>query len=76
MATTTRRKRKIPLPPSGPEVEYVTREEGIAILDRQARKRLGMSGEEFVRRFQAGEIEDTDRSDVILVAMLIPFADE
>jgi hypothetical protein len=57
-------------------VDWITREEGIAILDRQARKYLGMSGEEFVRRYRAGEIEDPDRSDVVALSMLLPFADE
>ena len=38
-------------------------------------KYLGMSGDEFVRRYRAGEIEDADRSDVIRVAMLIPLAE-
>jgi hypothetical protein len=56
-------------------VIWVSREEGLAILDRQARKYLGMSGEEFVRKYRAGEI-DEDCSDVSRVAMLIPFADE
>lgn len=56
-------------------VKYVTRREGIEILDRQARKYLGMSGEEFVRKYRAGEIEDADRSDVLLVSMLIPLAE-
>ncbi len=54
--------------------EYVSQREGAAILDQQARTLLGMSGEEFVRRYRAGEIEDADRSDVLCVAMLIPLA--
>jgi hypothetical protein len=57
-------------------VDWITREEGIAILDRQARKYLGISGEEFVRKYRAGEIEDPDRSEVMRVSILIPFADE
>lgn len=54
---------------------YVTRRRGKAILDRQAKKYLGMSGQEFVRRYRAGEIEDADRSDVARVAMLIPMSE-
>jgi hypothetical protein len=53
-------------------VKYVSRAEACRILDRQARKYLGMSGEEFVRRWRAGEIEEPDRSEVLRVAMLIP----
>jgi len=56
-------------------IRYVTHLEGIEILDRQARKYLGMSGDEFVRRYRSGEIDDPDRSDVIRVAMLIPLAE-
>ncbi|HEY7034198.1 MAG TPA: hypothetical protein VH482_22860 [Thermomicrobiales bacterium] len=57
-------------------IRWISREEGIAILDRQARKSLGMSGEEFVRKYRAGEIEDPDRSEVMRVSILIPYADE
>jgi hypothetical protein len=55
---------------------HVSATEGKAILDRQARKYLGMSGEEFVRKYRAGEIEDTDRTDVLRVAMLISLAEQ
>ena len=57
------------------EVDYVSRNEAIQILDRQARTYLGISGEEFVRRYRAGEIEDPDRTEVILLATLIPLTD-
>jgi hypothetical protein len=56
-------------------VEYVTREEGIAILDRQARKYFNMSGEEFARRYRAGALEDMHDPKVDVVAILIPLAD-
>lgn len=36
----------------------LTREETLEHFDAQARKRLGMSGEEFVRRLDAGEFHD------------------
>lgn len=52
----------------------VTLEEGKKVLDDQARKYLGMSGEEFLERYEAGTIEDPDRSEVVRVSMLIPFA--
>ncbi len=59
-----------------PDVYYISREEGIRRLDERAREYLGMSGEEFVRRYRAGEIEDSSRSDVIRVAMAIRFAEQ
>lgn len=55
-------------------VRYVSRSEGAKLVDRQAKKYLGMSGAEFVRRYEAGEIDDPDRAEVRRVAMLIPFA--
>ena len=55
------------------KVIELTREEGIAMFNRQARERLGMSGEEFLRKWEAGEIEDPDRNDVMMMVMMIPF---
>lgn len=57
-------------------IKYVSRHEGRAILDRQARKYLNMSGEEFVRDYRAGRIADPNRSEVRRVAMLIPLAEQ
>ena len=59
-----------------PGVRYISREEGIERLDRAARKWLGMSGEEFVRRYRAGEIPDPDRSEVIRLSILMEYAEE
>lgn len=51
----------------------VSREEGRAVLDRQARQYLGMSGEEFARAWEAGELDQrADRPEVMRVAMLLP----
>ena len=58
-----------------PDVYYISREEGIRRLDERAREYLGMSGEEFVRRYRAGEIEDPDRTDVIVLAMMIEWTE-
>jgi len=46
------------------------------MLDEQARGRLGVSAEEFLRRWDAGEYAagEHDRPDVAVVAMLIPLA--
>ncbi len=59
-----------------PGIKYVSRAQGVNILDRQARKYLGMSGPEFVRKYRAGEIEDRDHTDVARVALLIPLAEQ
>jgi hypothetical protein len=49
--------------------------EGRELLDKQARQYLRMSGEEFSRRWEAGEFDDNpDRPEVMHVAMLLPFA--
>lgn len=61
--------------PTDPGFKYISREEGIQFLDALAREYLGMSGEEFVRRYHAGEIEDPNRAEVTRVAMAIPFAE-
>ena len=64
--------------PSIPGVRFVTPEEGRAILDEEARRVMGMSGEEFIRRWEAGEYKDiADTSGhlhILHLAMLIPLA--
>ncbi|MBI4491419.1 MAG: hypothetical protein HY690_01325 [Chloroflexi bacterium] len=55
-------------------VHELTADEARALLDRQARRYLGMSGSEFVRRWDAGEFDgNPDRPEVMRVAMLLPF---
>ena len=54
-------------------VRVLTKEEGRALFDRQARSRINMSGEEFLRAWDAGEF-DEDPESVMFLAMLIPFA--
>lgn len=56
----------------------MSREEGREMIDRQARRYLDMSGEEFIRRWDAGEFGDPDdRSEnppaVMRLGMLLPF---
>lgn len=51
------------------EVSYA---EGKNLLDRAAQRYLGISGDEFLRRYDAGEYRGTE--DAIHVEMLIPFA--
>lgn len=50
-------------------------EEGKALFDRQCRKYAGLSGEEWLRRYDAGAFRDTcGCSTTARLAMLIPFA--
>jgi hypothetical protein len=59
------------------QVQYLSREEGRALFDRQARELMNMSGEEFLRRYDAGEfddiLDDSDHPHLMHLAMLIPF---
>jgi hypothetical protein len=56
----------------GPEPRVLSREQGQELLDQRARQFLGMSGEEFRRRYEAGEL-DPDNDNVLRVALLLPF---
>jgi hypothetical protein len=58
----------------GIEVVELSREQGRAMLDRAAQENLGISADEFLAKWDAGEYEDTDDPAVTRVAMLIPFA--
>lgn len=58
-----------------PPVEWLSAEEARALFDERAREDAGMSGEEFVRRWNAGEIHDWDPELAHLVLML-PFYGE
>ena len=51
----------------------LTAAEGWALLDRRARYYLGIGGEEFMRRWQAGEYPDPDGTPVMHVMMALPF---
>ena len=54
--------------PAGREL---TAEQGRQLIDERARSLLGMSGDEFRRRWEAGDL-DTDDDNVLHVAMLLP----
>jgi hypothetical protein len=56
------------------EIRELTPEQGKQLLDDKARQYLGMSGEEFRARWEAGEIDADDEPDVMRVAMLLPLA--
>lgn len=59
-----------------PDVEYMDKDRGTKMLDRQSRKRLGMPGSEFVRRYRSGDFKGFDQAIVLDVALLLPFAGE
>jgi hypothetical protein len=61
---------------SEPEVtvEEVTVEEGRALFDAAAQRHLGISGPEFLRRYDANDIPpDWPQAKVEWLAILIPF---
>jgi hypothetical protein len=56
----------------------MSQEEGRAMIDRQAHRYLDMSGEEFIRRWDAGAFGDPDdrfenHPAVMRLGMLVPF---
>lgn len=60
------------------QVRQLTAEEGRELLDQHSRRYLGISGEEFIRRWDAGEYGDPDdrtknHHGVMELAMLLPF---
>ena len=59
-----------------PELDYVDEERGWQIIDDAAQLYLGMSGADFVERYRQGLIPHPDRSEVVSVAMLLPFIGE
>lgn len=56
--------------------EYLTREEGLAVIDEHARKYLNMSGEEFLQRWETGDFDDPESYEVFRVGILVPLAAE
>lgn len=52
--------------------QELSRDEGYALLDRQARRYLNMSADEFLQAWESGQFGDNpDRPEVMRVAMLI-----
>lgn len=60
-----------------PGVHIATEQEGQELFDYQARKTLGISGEEFLARWDAGEFrdleDDAEGRKIDRLVMLIPF---
>jgi hypothetical protein len=55
-------------------VHELSLHEGRELLDRAARRYLGISGDEFLERWERGDYDDDpDRPEVMRLAMLIPF---
>jgi hypothetical protein len=57
----------------------LTLEEYRALFDREARRRFGLSGSEFIARYDAGEIDVDDpriHSDAIALEMMLPIVRE
>ena len=58
-----------------PEVEELSAKQGAAPFDKAARRLLGISGDEFLLRWDRGDYADERESMAVTkVAMLIPFA--
>ena len=58
-----------------PPIKELSPEEAWELFDRQAREWLGISGEEFIRRYEAGEFseEQLDRDpDIVYLTMKLP----
>lgn len=59
------------------DVRFLEADESHAHFDRQAQRLLGISGEEFLRRYDAGEYatpqDDRQQRAVMKLAMLAPF---
>jgi hypothetical protein len=58
-----------------PPICEVSHEEPREIVDRQTRICLGISGDEFIRRYEAGKISDEDLDldpEVVLLVMMMP----
>ncbi|MGI8642913.1 MAG: hypothetical protein ACR2LS_02215 [Thermomicrobiales bacterium] len=61
-----------------PPVYGVSPEQGRRLFDEAVRREVGISGEEFIRRWQAGEFatipDDEEHRSIIELTILIPFA--
>ena len=53
-------------------VEDLSDDEACTLFDRQARKFLGISGEEFLRRYDAGEFRECGSLNVSRLLILMP----
>jgi hypothetical protein len=56
------------------DVREATPAEGRELFDSRARALLGISGEEFLQRWDNGDYQETDDPNVSALAVLMPFA--
>ncbi len=56
------------------EIIELDPEEWAQMVDERARKLLGLSGEEFERRLNSGEIDIDGSPEITRVAMMLPFS--
>lgn len=63
-------------PTTGNEhIHHMTAEEGLEMLDREAQRLLGISGEEFIQRWESGDYDDQPETPVVIrLALLSAFA--
>jgi hypothetical protein len=56
-------------------IRELTREEGVALLERQTRRLMGMGADEFIRAWESGDFDDNpDQPELMRLVALIPFA--
>lgn len=57
-------------------IKYISSQEAAALLDRQAREYLGMSGDEFKRQYREGTIAEPESANVLIISFLIPLSED
>lgn len=62
----------VDITPSDELENYLSAEEARKIFDEQAQRNFGINGDEFMRKWKAGEFDDQDTPEVSRMAMLIP----
>jgi hypothetical protein len=59
------------------DIRWLTDEEARAVFDQEARELMGISGDEFIRRWDAGDFDDIadhpDHPEVMRLAMPMSF---
>ncbi|MGH2759149.1 MAG: hypothetical protein ACRDKJ_06235, partial [Actinomycetota bacterium] len=59
-----------------PQIEELSPARAREVFDAAARHYLGMSGDEFLAAWRAGDFKDEDRTAVLAVVMLLPLVEE
>lgn len=58
---------------SGIEVLRLTAEEASETFDEASRHHMNMSGAEFIQLWESGKFDNSEKSEIMTVAMLLPF---